>query len=276
MASYFQVIFKSTSGRHWLRLIKDTYFDMWAQQISLTITGCVILIADALLIYRCYMIYIEHWWVVILPALTSVGSVVLFFVGNYVQGSHGAASGPAATALTVTTNVIITTLISVRLLRARRTFSKLLPSADMHLYTGIVAILIESALPLTLFGILAAVMQQLGDSAVGASVGFLVCEPLFSGLFYSFCALSPHMIIFRVTTGRSFTKFPTAKDGGALHTLQFAHHTAESSFLQSNMHRDFGRNYDDTDAERGLDAIPQPTRSIIHTAQDDRRDVEKA
>ncbi|KAJ2921030.1 hypothetical protein H1R20_g16063, partial [Candolleomyces eurysporus] len=275
MASYFQVIFKSTSGRHWLRLIKDTYFDMWAQQISLTITGCVILIADALLIYRLYMIYIEHWWVVILPALTSVGSVVLYFIGNYVHS--GAASGPAATALTVTTNVIITTLISVRLLRARRTLSKLLPSTDMHLYTGIVAILIESALPLTLFGILAAVMQQLGDSAVGASVGFLVCEPLFSGLFYSFCALSPHMIIFRVTTGRSFTKFPTAKDDGALHTLQFAHHTAESSFLQSNFNRDFGRNNDlETDAEDAIPSNTQPTRSIIRPALDDRRDVEKA
>ncbi|KAJ2936318.1 hypothetical protein H1R20_g779, partial [Candolleomyces eurysporus] len=185
MASYFQIIFKSTSGRHWIRLIKDTYFDMWAQQVSLAVTGCVILIADALLIYRLYMIYIEHWWVTILPALTSVAAVVLFFVGNYVQG--GAASGPASTALTVTTTVIITSLISFRLLRARRSLSKLLPSADMHLYTGVVAILIESALPLSVFGILAAVMQQLGDSVARTSVGFLVCDPLFAGLFYSFC-----------------------------------------------------------------------------------------
>ncbi|RXW12434.1 hypothetical protein EST38_g13418 [Candolleomyces aberdarensis] len=242
----------------------------------------VILIADALLIYRLYMIYIEHWWVTILPILTSVTAVVLFFVGNYVQGA-GARAGPAATALTVTTTVIITSLISFRLLRARRTFSKLLPSSDTHLYTGIVAILIESALPLSVFGILAAIMQQLGDSKARASVGFLVCDPLFSGLFYSFCALSPHMIIFRVTTGRSFTKFPTVKNG-ALNTLQFAHHTAESSFLQSNFnHRELGRIQDpDTDAERGLDArdgVPsnaQPIPSIIHTAQDDKRDVEKA
>ncbi|RXW17397.1 hypothetical protein EST38_g8450 [Candolleomyces aberdarensis] len=253
---------------------------MWAQQVSLAVTGCVILIADALLIYRLYMIYIEHWWVTILPILTSVAAVVLFFIGNYVEGSG--ALGPAATALTVTTNVVITGLISFRLLRARRSLSKLLPSADMHLYTGVVAILIESALPLSLFGILAAVMQQLGNSAVGTSVGFLVCDPLFAGLFYSFCTLSPHMIIFRVTTGRSFTKFPSVKDG-ALNTLQFAHHTAESSFLQSNFNRDFGRNRDlDADAERGLDArdgVPsntQPLRSIIQTTQDDSRDVEKA
>ncbi|KAJ2921418.1 hypothetical protein H1R20_g15677, partial [Candolleomyces eurysporus] len=58
------------------------------------------------------------------------------------------------------------------------------------------------------------------------------------------------MIIFRVTTGRSFTKFPTVKDGVLSNTLQFAHKTAEESFLQSTYNSEFGRDRD-LDTEKG-------------------------
>ena len=90
------------------------------------------------------------------------------------------------------------------------------------------------------------------------------------------------MIIFRVTTGRSFTKFPTPKDGVLSNPLQFAHQTAESSFLQSTLDREFGRNRA-PDTERGLNAsICEPTQtqtSIIHIAQEQQNGgggVEKA
>ncbi|RXW16524.1 hypothetical protein EST38_g9320, partial [Candolleomyces aberdarensis] len=100
------------------------------------------------------------------------------------------------------------------------------------------------------------------------------------GLFYSFCALSPHMIIFRVTTGRSFTKFPSVKDGVVTNPMQFAHRTAESNFLQSTLNREFGRNHD-ADTEQLNDSVCEPSQqtSIIHIAQEKRNDggdVEKA
>lgn len=95
------------------------------------------------------------------------------------------------------------------------------------------------------------------------------------------------MIIFRVTTGRSFTNFPTSKDGG-LSTgkdskpLQFAHQTAESSFLQSTLNQEFGRSLE-PDTERGLNArvneSGQSQPSVIHIEQEKRNDggyVEKA
>jgi hypothetical protein len=85
------------------------------------------------------------------------------------------------------------------------------------------------------------------------------------------------MIIFRVTTGRSFTNFPTPKD-----PIQFAHRTAESSFLQSTFNREFGRN-PDPDTERGLnpsiDESGQSQPLIVHIGQEKRNDggdVEKA
>ncbi|RXW14898.1 hypothetical protein EST38_g10952 [Candolleomyces aberdarensis] len=90
------------------------------------------------------------------------------------------------------------------------------------------------------------------------------------------------MIIFRVTTGRSFTKFPSVKDGVVTNPIQFARRTAESSFLQSTLNREFGRN-GAADTEQGLNpSIGEPSQtqtSIIHVAQEKRNDggdVEKA
>ena len=90
------------------------------------------------------------------------------------------------------------------------------------------------------------------------------------------------MIIFRVTTGRSFTQFPTPKDGVLSNPIQFTHRTAESSFLQSTFNREFGGN-PDPDTERGLnpsvDGSGQSQPSIIHIDQEklnDGGDVEKA
>jgi hypothetical protein len=59
----------------------------------------------------------------------------------------------------------------------------LLPSADVRVHTGIIAILIESAAPVTVFGIIAAILQRvdLGPPA------FIVCRSLFDNFFYSFC-----------------------------------------------------------------------------------------
>jgi hypothetical protein len=91
-------------------------------------------------------------------------------------------------------------------------------------------------------------------------------------------SLSPHMIIFRVTTGRSFTRFPTPTED----PIQFAPRTAESAFLQSIFNWEFGRN-PDPDPERGLnpsvDESDQSRTSVIHEVQEKRNDggdVEKA
>ena len=79
------------------------------------------------------------------------------------------------------------------------------------------------------------------------------------------------MIIFRVTTGRSFTNLPTPKDGALSNSIQFAGQTAESSFLQLSFDREFGRNHD-LDTELGLNTSvnesSQSQMSVIHEAQE--------
>lgn len=104
MAKNFQILFQSTSARHWDELMSESY-GMWEQPLSTATEGCLILIGDALLVsmsflvavgflmdhmpqvYRCYMMCIEYWWVAILPGMTS------FFAGGASccsnDGSHG-------------------------------------------------------------------------------------------------------------------------------------------------------------------------------------------
>ncbi|RXW12215.1 hypothetical protein EST38_g13639 [Candolleomyces aberdarensis] len=107
--------------------------------------------------------------------------------------------------------------------------------------------LIESALPLSVFGIVAATFLWLPATAASNHEAYSVAQLVFEALFWSFI-----MIIFRVTTGRSWSNFPRVKDGVILSTINFAAHpTAESSFFRkSHFRSDFGRDAG-ADAEHG-------------------------
>jgi hypothetical protein len=98
----------------------------------------------------------------------------------------------ARTFLTASTNVMVTTLISGYLIRARRNLSQLLPSRDMSLYTGVVAILIESALPLSVFGVIYAGIGVVPDlpGPTSAASSFTVAYYTFGSLFYCFSVSS--------------------------------------------------------------------------------------
>jgi hypothetical protein len=113
--------------------------------------------------------------------------VGLFIAGPFLPNTQLMAStSSASTFLTVSTNIFVTSLITFRLLRARRALAKVLPSADMGVYTGVIALLVESAAPLTIFGVIAAILQQISANS-NESSGYHVCGGLFEGLFYSFC-----------------------------------------------------------------------------------------
>jgi hypothetical protein len=109
------------------------------------------------------------------------------------MGKFVASTNAASTFLTVSTNIFVTSLITFRLLRARRALAKVLPSVDMRVYTGVIAILVESAAPLTIFGIVAAILQQ-SSAKSNNSPGYYVCQVLFDCLFYSFCVSSNNQL----------------------------------------------------------------------------------
>jgi hypothetical protein len=107
--------------------------------------------------------------------------------------------------LTVATNIFVTSLIAFRLLRARRKLADVLPSADVSLYTGVMAILIESAAPLTVFGIVSAIMQQLSSARIYKSPEFYACGASLQALFYAFC-VSPDALRQKLVVDISFKR----------------------------------------------------------------------
>ncbi|RXW17209.1 hypothetical protein EST38_g8638, partial [Candolleomyces aberdarensis] len=115
-------------------------------------------VGDSLLVYRCYITCKDRWCLSILPAVTCASALVLNILGQSWRAGDPFPAvtnryTSAATILTVLTNVTVTSIISFYLIRARRGLSQVLPSRSLRLYTGVVALLIESALPLTIFGI---------------------------------------------------------------------------------------------------------------------------
>lgn len=72
-------------------------------------------------------------------------------------------------AITISLNVIVTILISVRLLRLSRAISKVLGRDSSRMYTNVVAILAESAAPYSIVGLMFLIPYAMGSDI---SIGF--------------------------------------------------------------------------------------------------------
>jgi uncharacterized membrane protein len=166
-------------------------------------------------VYRCFVVCVDHWCIAAFPAATSVSAlggsywptglikvqfgysnhsmeIVLGLISTYGHNSvHGRRYGIANALLTISTNVTVTILITCRVLRARRTLAKMLPLNNVRLCTGVVAILVESALPPSIFGIVAVALLLTAEHLnVPPSEGLVICSSLFTGLYSIFCVSS--------------------------------------------------------------------------------------
>ena len=98
----------------------------------------------------------------------------------------------AWTFLTIGMNIMVTFLISLRLLVTSRSISKMLgPSQRMAVgrtpYAGVVAILIEAALPLTVFGLGYAISLVVDAGITTESVSrFQIVNGVFAALYFTF------------------------------------------------------------------------------------------
>ncbi|KAJ2928346.1 hypothetical protein H1R20_g8754, partial [Candolleomyces eurysporus] len=151
---------------------------------------------------KCYNIWIHRRWVTALPALTylaSTGIGILILVSQSSSAVYTTALvyESAYAFLTVSTNLLITSLISFYLLNERRKFFAFLPPKELKMYTGVVAVLIESGLPLTIFGIVYAaslVVDPAKGSPEGANERYaanFVMFDIFGYLFYAFTVSNP-------------------------------------------------------------------------------------
>ncbi|KAF9524612.1 hypothetical protein CPB83DRAFT_860992 [Crepidotus variabilis] len=191
----------------------------WYEYITLVCSNSITWVGDGLLVFRCFIVWRENPWVTLLPALTYLAAVALSIVLIIAPASLTLQLGKIYSAwiiLTVLVNVFVTLLIAFRLLRLRNYLSKAFshsqsqsyPSSrtesnwskgkNWDPYLGVIAIIVESAMPLSLIGIPLAALNFVDTLPASIASGVL------NRLFTAFTALAPQMIIFRVTIGKSW------------------------------------------------------------------------
>ncbi|KAJ2987416.1 hypothetical protein NUW54_g9431 [Trametes sanguinea] len=242
----------------------SAYVAIWYQTWGSAAVMVSNLMADALMMYRLYVIW-DNALIVVFPAMIWLGSfgeyqfhfavavsVVLLDValidlcihaasclgllyesgrpdGNYFVGIS-TKFGTAWNSLTFSFNVIVTSLICGRIIYIGRRLS--FSDEGTRVYTGAVSIIIESALPFTIGSMAYVITYGIGsDVAVAFS-----CYSMFT-------AISPQLIALRVLMRRAWRKEQTAD---YLTTINFSDRT------QSTKTHIDGTN-DESDLEKGTE-----------------------
>ncbi|OBZ73323.1 hypothetical protein A0H81_06836 [Grifola frondosa] len=189
------------------------YASVWYQTMGSAASVVLSLLSDGLLIYRCFIVW-NNWHVVVIPSILYLASGALGITLCYVSGSQsanffaGLASqlGVAYSATVIGLNFMVSSLIIGRILFVAKRLQATLGRAVSQTYTGAASIIVESALPYTLFGIAYVVSLGIGS---GISI-------LFLSFYVMFTCISPQMIILRVLMRRGWTR-----DRSALGTSSF-------------------------------------------------------
>lgn len=103
--------------------------------------------------------------------------------------------------LLVTVNIMVTSLVSFRLIRAHNHFTKSLPNTTHRWYLGIITILIESAAPMAISGLgliimIALVKDQVPQSILNAATTFNLFWTITSVCLCLFVASTRSRLIF--------------------------------------------------------------------------------
>ncbi|TFK24612.1 hypothetical protein FA15DRAFT_756389 [Coprinopsis marcescibilis] len=190
-----------------------------AKTTSSYVNTAYIWICDGLLLYRCRIIWRQHRWICALPLIAYLSSVALgiLSLASYfsLQTQRLRDQASAASVLSsVSFNILATTLIVLKLLwEDQRLNSALSYALKTTAFSKIITLLIESALPAAFFGLIYGISILIpvplpppeGDGTVEQRAASVALVKTSYTLFSSFVALSPQLIILRVTTGRSWT-----------------------------------------------------------------------
>ncbi|TFK17842.1 hypothetical protein FA15DRAFT_576188, partial [Coprinopsis marcescibilis] len=199
----FEFLLQASNGIE----VLDTWGIKWQIYTYRACYTLLTILGDGMLLYRCYLLLQGSLWLMAFPMFTYLAVIALSIAQIAVLGSraHYPVEG-ACVGMSIVTNVTITALISTHIIKGRKGLSpSIIPSSSLRIYTGTAHILIESALPLTLSGIgFAAVLFAQSGKTIPERTRLLPAEITFTVLYYAFLAISPQMIVFRVTTGRSW------------------------------------------------------------------------
>ncbi|KAK0439482.1 uncharacterized protein EV420DRAFT_1583481 [Desarmillaria tabescens] len=131
---------------------------LWVSTIASVVASVNILMADCVIIWRCWVIWGRNWRVIVLPSICTICGI-LFDVFFLIQeltpftGSQGGSSTPwgstsikwgvAYYSMTLSTTIICTVLIVYRLVQARTTSLSL--SVPANPYHRVMEVMVESA-----------------------------------------------------------------------------------------------------------------------------------
>ncbi|KAJ7208001.1 hypothetical protein GGX14DRAFT_634786 [Mycena pura] len=169
-------------------------------------------LGDGLMLYRCYVFYTGmNQWIVGFPTLLWLASTAMGTTATIQSGFPGGDFFIGTTVnfaipwlvLTITFNIVTTLMITFRLLAMSRTMRKVLPKERARIYSGVIAILVETALPFTILGI-------------GYIITYIRTAPealAFANIWGCFVSLSPQAIILRVAMGSAWSKSTVTQYG---------------------------------------------------------------
>ncbi|KAG2003801.1 hypothetical protein CC2G_004375 [Coprinopsis cinerea AmutBmut pab1-1] len=191
----------------------------WSPVVCQGLFYLILALGDGILVYRCWIIWNDFLPAVVLPVILYLGFILGLALAQFTHYARGTIWNSdadrlrdrqinvARVSLSVALNVLATSMIVYRIVVAQRALSQALPGRKLGVYTTAARIVIESALPLSICGLLFAVLSPLTWAALsgdGRPNLLLLTAGIFFDIMYStLAALSPQMIIFRVTMGRS-------------------------------------------------------------------------
>ncbi|TFK18545.1 hypothetical protein FA15DRAFT_603118 [Coprinopsis marcescibilis] len=178
MAGIFQLLLEASNGLEYLWI--NTFNSFWMDTLSVISFCLVFIIGEGLLLYRCYLLLAGSWrWLLTLPGLMYLSVIGKYsMTGGRIHFELGETMNGVVISLdilTFLTNLFITSILCYRLLSSHRDLARLMPLAGRHLlvYQTATRILIESALPLTIAGIInAAIAFTIYPTYNGSTTGY--------------------------------------------------------------------------------------------------------
>ncbi|KAF9528134.1 hypothetical protein CPB83DRAFT_854964 [Crepidotus variabilis] len=179
-----------------------TQTSVWYQTLGSTSVVAMIFMGDALLLFRLFVIYGSRFTIIVVPGLAYLAALALAIIELVIAGEpggnffHGKAAsfGVPYYALTISLNVIVTLLICFRLWKLGSVVSKALGRESAKMYTSVASILVESAAPYSMVGLMFLVPYALGS---GTAIGF-------GQVWAKLACIAPSLIVLRVVTGRAW------------------------------------------------------------------------
>ncbi|TFK18156.1 hypothetical protein FA15DRAFT_273524 [Coprinopsis marcescibilis] len=181
-----------------------TQVSVWYQTLGSTTVVIMIFMGDALLLYRMWLIWGQNLYVLVLPLLAYLAAFALALIQLVVAAKPGANFfggqainfGTPYYTITIALNVVITCMIAFRLRRLSKTVSRALGTDSSKMYTSVSSMLIESAAPYSLVGIMFLIPYAL-ESQTALSFG---------QVWAKLTCICPQMIVYRVVCGKAWGK----------------------------------------------------------------------